>query len=125
MKSQLRSFSVSVVGAMLALASGCATTTLESKTYKSYAVGVTTAATIGDPFLVDQNGIRKELLYAGKSGNTIEISYREFRGGLAAPAFFQNLKYDISQSRIVRFQKFQIEIQSADNQSITYTILSD
>ena len=153
MKSQLRTFSISVVSAILALASGCATTTLESKTYKSYAVGVTTAATIGDPFLVDQNGsiekvktwvgvmnspngwkvedrysqdyIRKELIYAGKSGNTIEISYREFRGGLAAPAFFQNLKYDISQSKLVRFQKFQIEIQSADNQSITYRILSD
>jgi hypothetical protein len=135
------------------LASGCATTTLESRPFKSYNVGVTTRATIGDPFLVAQNGtvekirtwvgilnspngwktedrysvdfVRKELIYAGKSGSTIDISYREFRGGLAAPAFFQNLKYDLAESSLVRFQRFQIQIDDASNQSITYQILSD
>lgn len=138
---------------ILGLLSGCATTTLERKTFKSYSVGKTATATIGEPFLIDQNGsvekvktwvgvfnspdgwrvedrysrdfVRKELIYAGKSGNTIEISYREFRGGFAAPAFFQNIKYDLIESKIVRFQKFQIEIQNADNQSITYKILND
>lgn len=142
-----------MLGIMLTLASGCTTTTLERKTFKSYSVGRTATATIGEPFLVDQNGsvekvkrwvgifnspdgwreedrysrdfMRKELIYAGKSGNTIEISYREFRGGFAAPAFFQSIKYDLVESKIVRFQKFQIEIVSADNQSITYKILND
>lgn len=132
---------------------GCATTTLERKTYKSYLVGREATATIGEAFLVDQNGsvekvkkwvgilnssdgwrieerysqdfVRKELLYSGKSGNTIEVSYREFRGGYAAPAFFQNLKYDLSESRLIRFQKFSVEILQADNQMIKYKILSD
>ena len=44
---------------------------------------------------------RKELIYSGRSGNTIEISYREFRGGLAAQAFYQNIKYDLSESRLL------------------------
>lgn len=107
----------------------------------------------GEPFLVDQGGsvekvkrwvgvlnspdgwrteerysedyIRKELIYGGRSGSTIEVSYREFRGGLAAPAFSQNVKYDLATSRVIRFQRFQIDIQKADNQSITYLILSD
>jgi len=126
---------------------------LESRVFKSYTIGEEKSAPVGEAFLVDQNGtvvkqkvwvgllyspngwkvteeystdfIRKELIYAGKAGNIIEISYREFRGGLAAPAFFQNLKYDVAQSREIRFQKFIIEIIRADNQTITYKIIHD
>src|SRR5262245_48226208 len=93
---------------LLSLA-GCASTVLEKQTYKSYTLGRVTTATIGDAFLVDQNGsiekvktwvgiinspdgwkteerysrdfVRKELLYSGRSGQTIEVAYREFRGG--------------------------------------------
>lgn len=132
---------------------GCVTTTLEKKTFKSYSVGREASATIGEAFLVDQNGsvekvktwvgiikspdgwkveerysqdfVRKELLYSGKSGATIEVSYREFRGGFAAPAFFQNLKYDLTDSKVIRFQRFSIEVLQADNQTIKYRILSD
>ena len=132
---------------------GCATTTLEKKTFKSYSVGREATATIGEAFLVDQNGsvekvktwvgilnspdgwkveerysqdfVRKELLYSGKSGSTIEVSYREFRGGFAAPAFFQNLKYDLTESNVIRFQRFRIEVVQADNQVIRYKILGD
>ena len=69
--------------------------------------------------------LRVGVIYGGRSGRTIEVSYREFRGGLAAPAFSQNLKYDLATSKVIRFQKFQIDVQKADNQSITYMILSD
>ena len=138
---------------IVASISGCASTVLESKTLQSYTIGNPVTASIGIAFLVDQNGsvktvkswvgllyspngwkvekiysedfIRKELIYSGKSGNTIEISYREFRGGLAAPAFYQNLKYDLSESRLITFQNFQIEIINADNQSITYKVIRD
>lgn len=136
-----------------ALLSGCASTVLESKRFQSYEIGQTKTATIGDAFLVDQDGeliktkqwvglinspdgwgitshysanfIRKELLYSGRTGNTIEIAYREFRGGFAAPAFSQNLKYDLSESRTIQFQKFSIEVINADNQRITYKVLND
>jgi len=132
---------------------GCATTTLEKKTFKSYSVGREATATIGEAFLVDQSGsvekvkiwvgllfssdgwkvvesyskdfVRTELLYSGKSANTIEVSYREFRGGFAAPAFSQNLEYDLAESKVVRFRRFTIEVLRADNQTITYKILSD
>jgi hypothetical protein len=45
-----------IVGILLLTVSGCATSTLQSKTFKSYTVGQTKTATIGDAFLVDQNG---------------------------------------------------------------------
>lgn len=67
----------------------------------------------------------KELTYAGMSGKTIEVAYREFRGGYAAPAFSQSLKYDLAVSKIIRFQNFEIEVVKADNNSITFRILRD
>jgi hypothetical protein len=143
---------ISAVLAMVIIV-GCATTVLERKIFKGYTVGNVLTASIGTPFLVDQDGtvetvkswvgilnspdgwkiekrysadfVRKELIYAGKSGTTVEISYREFRGGLAAPAFYQNLKYDLSESKSITFQNFQIEIINASNQSITYKVLRD
>lgn len=127
------------------LVSGC-TTVLEVKPIRSYSLNETKSSTVGNPFLTDQKGtvrqvkhwvgilnspdgwkidevyspdyIRKELIYSGISGKTIEVSYREYRGGLAAPAFFQNSKYDLSTSKIVRFQNFTIEVIDADNNSI-------
>ena len=132
---------------------GCASTTLEKQRLKSYSLNSVTIATIGETFIADQDGtvekvrvwvgllnssdgwkienrysrdwLRKELLYSGKTGSTIEISYREFRGGLAAPAFYQNLKYDLSESKSIRFQRFRIQVLEADNQMLRFIILSD
>lgn len=67
----------------------------------------------------------KELIYSGISGKTIEVAYREFRRGYAALAFSQNLKYDLSASKIIRFQNFEIEVLGADNNSITTRVLKD
>jgi hypothetical protein len=55
----------------------------------------------------------------------LEVGYREFRGGMAAPAFFQSLKYDLSESKVIQFQRFRIEVLQVDNQKITYKILGD
>lgn len=141
------------VAMLLVALSGCATTTLEQRNYKSYSVGQLLSASVGETFLVDQSGtvrkfkhwvgvlnspdgwqideqyspdyVRKELVYSGISGSVIEISYREYRGGLAAPAFFQSVKYDLSESKTVRFQKFQIEVVNANNQGIQCRLLGD
>lgn len=132
---------------------GCASTTIENKAFKSYTIGQQRSATIGEAFLVDQTGyitkvkkwvgvlnspdgwqisdvpsvdyLRKELLYSGRSGNTIKVGYREFRGGMAAPAFFQALEYDLAVSRTIKFQKFKLDIVNATNESITYQVVSD
>lgn len=151
MTHKIRLFVLAAAVAIFAV--GCASTTLQRKNFKSYSVGSVATATIGETFLVDQNGsvetvkswvgifnspdgwkteerysrdfLRKELIYSGKSGTTIEISYREFRGGFAAPAFYQNLKYDLVDSKAIQFQKFKIEVIQADNQKLTYKILTD
>jgi len=132
---------------------GCASQVIASKPVKSYVVGQTIRAPVGGVFLTDQTGyirtvrhwvgilhspdgwrtdnvpsadyVRKELLYSGNSGSTIELGYREFRGGFAAPAFYQNVKYDIGQSKLVTFQNFQIEVQSASNTELVARIVKD
>lgn len=142
-----------LLGLMLTSLVGCASAVLEQQDYKSYAVGQTLSAPVGGTFLVDQKGtvqkvrhwvgvmnapggwqidetyspdyVRKELVYSGISGTVIEIAYREFRGGLAAPAFYQGVKYDLAESRTVTFQQFQIEVLSATNQGLTCKLLRD
>lgn len=132
--------------------SGC-TSVIESKPYKTYRVGSMVNATVGMSFLEAQTGtkskvkrwvglmaspngwkvedvysddfIKKELVYSGKSGSTIEIGYREYRGGYAAPAFYQSVKYDLNESNIINFQNFGFQVTSANNTSINLLILHD
>lgn len=137
---------------LILLMTGC-TSVLEVKPYSTYKVGEVRTASVGDAFLEVQKGtvrrvrewvgianspdgwrvrdqfspdfIRKELIFAGLVSNTLSVSYREFRGGLAAPAFFQNLTYDLSVSDEITFQNFKIKILSADNNGIVVKVLSD
>ena len=41
------------------------------------------------------------------------------------PSFYQNLKYDLSESRSIRFQNFKIDVLGADNERLKYRIVSD
>jgi hypothetical protein len=141
-----------IVITLILLLGGCVTV-MDTRPTQTYRLGEVKTCVIGDPFLVDQKGtvsrvkrwvgilysrdgwqttdeyspdyLRRELLYAGKSGSIIEVTYREFRGGYAAQPFFQGLKYDLSQSKQIRFQNFTLEVLDADNQRITYRLLSD
>ena len=132
---------------------GCASSVVESSRFKSYEIGVPQSANVGTAFFVNQDGqitkvkhwvgylnspdgwritpvysadfIRQELLYAGRSGDTIKVAYKEFRQNLAAPAFFQNLEYDLARSKVIRFQRFTIEVLDATNETIRYQVVSD
>lgn len=132
---------------------GCAPQTLQTVPTQSYVVGQTIGAAPGGILMSSQSGsirtvrrwvgilyspdgwetttandssyLRKELIYSGMSGSTIEIGYREFRGGLAAPAFYQSAKYDLSASKVISFQNFRFEVYSADNNGLKGRLLSD
>ncbi|WP_210392536.1 hypothetical protein [Variovorax sp. PAMC 28711] len=150
MKKALR---ICLLASSLVVLAGCAPQTLQSTPTQSYRVGQRINATPGGVILSSQTGtirtvrrwvgilnspdgwetttgndssfLRKELLYSGISGSTIEIGYREFRGGMAAPAFYQSAKYDLSASKAISFQNFRFEVDSADNNGMTGTLISD
>lgn len=145
-------FAVAVAAACIALA-GCAPQVLNTTPTKSYQVGQRIQAAPGDVILSSQAGqirtvrrwvgilnspdgwettiakdssfLRRELIYSGLSGSTIEISYREFRGDLAAPAFYQSAKYDLAASKEISFKNFRFRVDSADNNGMSGILLSD
>jgi hypothetical protein len=69
---------------------------------------------------------RQELIYTGRTGNTISIAYREYRqDDSTLPEFSQILTYDLSQSDEIVFRKYLIYVASADNRSIRFTVKVD
>lgn len=105
---------------------------------KNYQTGVPLQATVGSSMMTwgmlrgvwgSRSGVVKALIYGGVSQNVVQISYREFASseeGLgsnyARPAFSQELKYDLTSSKVITYQDVRIEVQSADGEKIAYTI---
>jgi hypothetical protein len=71
----------------------------------------------------DELSFKKELVYTGISQNVVTILYREFKDDMARPAFSQDLKYDLSESKIVGYRGARFEIIKATNQGLTYKTL--
>lgn len=69
--------------------------------------------------------INQELIYSGISGGVIRLAYREYsKEDLARPAFYQDLTYDLS-SEFIRFRNIRIQVHSATNENISYTVIED
>jgi hypothetical protein len=77
----------------------------------------------GKPVTVGKPSLQKNLVYTGRSGKTIHLSYREFQNDYARPAFTQDLTFDISSDRVVGFRGARIEITFATNTAIQYKVL--
>ncbi|WKZ32962.1 MAG: hypothetical protein QY316_00720 [Thermodesulfobacteriota bacterium] len=72
----------------------------------------------------EKGSFKSELLYNGKSGDTIKVSYREYKDDLARPSFYQDISYDLSESTEIGFKKMKIEVLKATNSSIEYIVKS-
>ena len=55
-------------------------------------------------------------------GNKINIGYREFQGGMARAAFSNEVEYDLSESKTIRYKGAVLDIMDANNQSITFKL---
>jgi hypothetical protein len=71
----------------------------------------------------DELSFRRELVYTGVSQTVVSIMYREFKDDTARPAFSQDLKYDLAESKIVGYRGARFEIIRATNQGLTYKTL--
>lgn len=70
-----------------------------------------------DDFYVD-------VLYQGISKGEVKISYREFSGGLARPAFNQDVSYELNANgaATIGFKGMRIRVIKATSESIEYVI---
>lgn len=73
----------------------------------------------------DSGSFKQEIVYAGLSGNTLNVTYKEYKNDIARPAFFQNITYDLKNSNIIRYKNFKIKILKASNSQIKYVVLED
>lgn len=74
-----------------------------------------------------ERGISQELVYIGKAGNVINITYREYsiEGGnkYIRDGFTEKFQYDISESNIISFRSLIIEIIEANSNEIKFKVL--
>lgn len=71
----------------------------------------------------DMLSFQQTLLYSGKVGNKINISYREFSNGQARAAFTHDVEYDLNSSKIIGYKGAQLELIEANNNSVRYKVL--
>jgi hypothetical protein len=64
-------------------------------------------------------------LVAGELENNsvIKLSYREFTGDMARPAFTVDVSYDLGESDEIAYKQVRLKILEASNTSITYMII--
>jgi hypothetical protein len=67
----------------------------------------------------------KELIYNGRSGETVKFMYREFNDDLARPAFTQDVTYDLKIGDEIGFKGARFKILEASNTQIKYIALKN
>lgn len=67
---------------------------------------------------------RVELLYMGKSKDTIKLAYREFIEDRIRPAFSQEVIYDYTSPTEVSYKNFQLDVIEATSSKIVYKVVS-
>lgn len=143
-----------VLAALAAGLAGCNSVTVTPRTQgRSYVVGAPIVTTVGAPMVAREDyaivtvkrwvglafspdgyqtvtgptndSVKEELIYTGRAGSAIRVSYREFRGNLIRPAFAQELQYDLAQSPEITFRNFRIFVEAADNNEVRFRVLRD
>lgn len=71
------------------------------------------------------SNFRKTLIYSGRVGNKIRLSYREFSNGMARNAFTNEVEYDLSRGSEIGYSTAEIEVISATNTLIKYRVISN
>lgn len=97
----------------------CVVTVFNVRVCDQESFSATTRLTEGD------ENFQQTLLYSGRVGDRVRISYREFSGNLARPAFNNEVEYDLSTSNIIAYRGAQIRIIEANNTQITFEVLSN
>ena len=75
--------------------------------------------------VITDDSFQQTLIYSGMIGDKINLSYREFLGSIARPAFSNDVEYDLSASSIVGYKGAKIEIITATNEYIKYRVIAN
>ncbi|HEU4460107.1 MAG TPA: hypothetical protein VFR90_13375 [Methylibium sp.] len=70
-----------------------------------------------------QPNFRQELLYGGRVGNQIKLTYREFSDDFVRPGFAQEAQYDLGADQTIGFKGARIQVLEATNTTLKYKVL--
>lgn len=73
-----------------------------------------------------EDGFKYEFLYNGISGQTLNITYRDFSNNMTRPAFQQDLTYTLASSgpTDIAFRGARMTVYSANNSTVRYVVHS-
>lgn len=69
------------------------------------------------------NTMSQELIYLGRSGDTLSFKYREYYGSRLRDGFTADLTYDLSDSDTIGYKGARMSVLEAGNQYIRYKVL--
>ena len=68
---------------------------------------------------------KRELIYNGKSGNTLRFLYRELSGSTLRYPFSQEVQYDLADGSVIGFKGARVQVESATNTKIKYKLITN
>ncbi len=71
------------------------------------------------------NAMQRVIEYNGKSGDTLNFTYREFRGQRMDSQFTQNFTMDLNEGSVINYRGAKIDVLTATNQQIEYRVLQN
>ncbi|TWX73155.1 hypothetical protein [Colwellia sp. C1TZA3] len=75
--------------------------------------------------VITNDSFRRTLIYSGRVGNKLKISYREFSNNMARSAFSSEVEYDLGESDLIGYAGARIKVISATNTEIKYKVISN
>ncbi len=72
----------------------------------------------------ERPGFRQELIYNGRSGDTLKFLYREYTSDTLRAPFSQEVQYDLKEASTIGFKGVRIQIIDATNTRLKYRVLS-
>lgn len=70
-----------------------------------------------------EDSLQRTVIYNGRSGNDIFVSYREYMANISRPSFTQDFTFDMSQERQFGVKGSLFQVDRFDNSSITYKVV--
>ncbi len=136
----MKSLILILASIILIFSEGCGTAKII--TQKDYDLGTERTVTVGSIMLsyistkskilnsnsLDQ-GTKEELVYTGKSGNTIKIDYDQYyiydEEWYIEDGFPLHLEYDLSSGNLITCKYYKIKVLSSDNNEIKFIVIND
>ena len=79
----------------------------------------------GTENVITNDSFRRTLIYSGRVGNKLKISYREFNNNMARSAFSSEVEYDLNESHVIGYAGARIKVISATNTEIKYEVIKN